>query len=345
MRVLTLVFLVQLFGTAVATPRDTSHYTGFAVALAWPKVWAKEAGDGYDKLMRGLGFNDGGFYRVGHAALILINAADSSCHYLDFGRYHAPVGYGRVRSAKTDHQLAIGTKASFEAGRLNNLNEILCEVQSNKATHAFGPLYASYVRVNFNSAFAEAESMQNSGVIPYGPFEKEGSNCSRFVRQIILAGEPNWAHALRLEVVPMITPTTLYPVSALYHWTKVPGCIDLAEENSRRNLSALPDSIFKNVLPEPNRPEVVPAAAQWLSGEVVGSWFMLEKKQNEYLLKRYASNGDLECQTLMRSEDGSVPILEDHLIVTYPSNCASVVLVTSNGDQLKLVATTPQNRK
>ncbi|MFM1875784.1 MAG: hypothetical protein RL266_1521 [Bacteroidota bacterium] len=137
--ILSFVLLTSRVVAVSSSDADSTRYSGYAIALAWPKAWAKEAGDGYDRLMRGLGFNDGGFYRVGHAALILVDVSDGSCHYLDFGRYHTPVGMGRVRDEETDHELMIATKAEFEGKRILNLDAILCEIQSNASTHASGP--------------------------------------------------------------------------------------------------------------------------------------------------------------------------------------------------------------
>ncbi len=328
--IIAIVIQILLLQTSVSAfpinDGDTSRYTGFVVALAWPKAWAKEAGDGYDRLMRGLGFNDGGFYRVGHAALVLVDASDGSCHYFDFGRYHTPVGMGRVRDAYTDHELTIATKAVIDGKHLVNLDAILCEVQSNPSTHASGPMYASYVRIDFEKAVMAAKALQEKEAIPYGPFEKGGLNCSRFVRQIILAGEPNWAHALRLEVVPMLTPTTLYPVSALYHWTKVPGCLDETAEAQKEQLSFLPDSVFRGVLPEPPRPPNVPADAQWLAGESSGSWFHLQMVDDLLMLIRFSRHGEQECVSSLRGVRQRSGINFESYSITYPCDCSQVTL-------------------
>jgi len=313
---------------ASAMPRDSARYSGFAVALAWPKALAKEAGDGYDRLMHGLGFNDGGFYRVGHAAVVLVDAS-GRCLYYDFGRYHAPVGMGRVRCATTDHDLTLATVAQKEGTTIANFDALLCEVQSMVATHGSGPMYASYVQVNFDSAYHEAERLRLEGFLPYGPFEKDGSNCSRFVRSVIVAGEPNWAHALRLEVVPMITPSTLFPVSALYHWTKVPGCLDADAEQRADALRNVPDTIFRKVLPAPEIPTTLPPTSQWLAGESAGSWFVIKHVGGHLLVSRYSAAGVLECT-------GSYPLgflapnLEPR--ITYPSDCSRVTLMVNEAN-------------
>lgn len=340
MRILILLILLSLSLASKAVEAvhaDSTRFSDFVIALAWPKAWAKEAGDGYDRLLRGLGFNDGGFYRVGHAALILVDGTDGTAYYFDFGRYHTPVTIGRVRDAETDHELTISTKAIVSGKRILNIDAILCEINSVTSTHASGPLYASYVRINFSKAFKAAKELQKHTEMPYGPFEKEGLNCSRFVREIILAGDPNWAHALRIKVVPMITPTVLYPVSALYHWTKVAGCIDQSAEERKQELSALPDSLFRAVLPQPTRPENVPLTAQWLAGESAGSWHNLQPYDTYFLLTRYSITGEQECAVPMKQIEGSDWTGSEPFVITYLSHCAEVTL-TVGQQNMKLRA-------
>ena len=87
--------------------------TGIAIALAWPETWCKEAGSWYDRFMKIIGISKNGYYRVGHAAVVLVDTNSGRCHYFDFGRYHCPKGYGRIRDAETDHDLKIITQARF----------------------------------------------------------------------------------------------------------------------------------------------------------------------------------------------------------------------------------------
>ncbi len=74
-------------------------HTGFAIAIAWPSTFCKQPGSWYDPLTLWLGVNYNHYYRVGHAAVVLIDPDKNKCHYFDFGRYHAPFQYGRVRNA------------------------------------------------------------------------------------------------------------------------------------------------------------------------------------------------------------------------------------------------------
>jgi len=92
---------------------SSNKYTGFAIALAWPQTWCKQPNSWYDSLLLRLGISVNHYYRAGHAALVLVEKSTGDCHYFDFGRYHAPFEYGRVRSATTDHDLDLPKKAQL----------------------------------------------------------------------------------------------------------------------------------------------------------------------------------------------------------------------------------------
>jgi len=190
--------------------------TGFAIALAWPETNCKNAGSWYDELMELLGFSKNHYYKVGHAAIILINKDTKQCHYFDFGRYHTPLGYGRVRDQETDPDLRLLTRAKISgSGKLENFKPLLNEICNNISSHGTGPTHGSYVSVDFNSAFESAKKLQNKEVLKYGPFLWNGTNCSRFVRTVIMSGQPNLISKLKIAVPFMITPTPLHNVAAL----------------------------------------------------------------------------------------------------------------------------------
>lgn len=127
---------------------NKKQHNAFAIALAWPDTFCKQAGAWYDPLMRKLNFNRNGYYQAGHSAIVLIDDRSAQCYYFDFGRYHAPYQYGRVRSAETDPDLTINTKAIINNDRVLNLQDILSEVAERKACHGTGSLHASVCRLN-----------------------------------------------------------------------------------------------------------------------------------------------------------------------------------------------------
>jgi len=167
-----------------------NNKTGFGIALAWPRTYCKQSGAWYDPIMNFLKISDNNFYRVGHAALVLIDKETKKCHYYDFGRYQAPFAHGRVRSGVTDHELDLQTVAKFSGEILENLKEILTELQSKEVYHGEGDIHGSYTNINFEKANKKALQLQNDSPIIYGPFIPKGSNCSRFVSSVILAGKP-----------------------------------------------------------------------------------------------------------------------------------------------------------
>lgn len=190
-------------------------HNGIAITLAWPETLCKQAGAWYDTPLKWLGLNRNSFYKVGHSAIVLIENKTGNCHYFDFGRYHAPYHYGRVRSAFTDHDLEVNTKAIVFEGKITNYNELLLELFGNESCHGSGALHAGYCSVNFEKALEKAMQMQAISPIPYGPFLPNGTNCSRFVNTVILSGQPIFLYRLILAYPKTLSPTPIGNVKAL----------------------------------------------------------------------------------------------------------------------------------
>ena len=187
-----------------------------AIVIAWPETLCKQAGAWYDNLLKWLTINENGYYKLGHAAIVLVKKDTGDCFYFDFGRYHAPRGNGRVRDASTDHDLAINTKISFDiSGAPLNLTEILQELSENNSCHGTGEIKAGIVSINFEKAYASAKGFQERDYMPYGPFVLPGTNCSRFVRTVALKGIKYPIKKLKLQFPVMLTPTPLWNVKAV----------------------------------------------------------------------------------------------------------------------------------
>ena len=181
----------------------------FIIVLAWPEGKTTAAGAWYDRL-----FATNGKYRVGHSALILINSENKELLYFDFGRYHTPTGFGRVRDRETDPDVIIPISAEIEDNRIKNIEEILIHTKNKKANHGEGKLYASVLKnVNFISSYKFAKKIQEQGVIPYGPFVIKGSNCSRFVSATIRKSKLNLIKNLRLLFPFSLSPSPKRNVS------------------------------------------------------------------------------------------------------------------------------------
>ena len=162
--------------------------------LAWPEGYVRAAGAWYDKF-----FSINGKYRVGHSAAVLINSKEKKAYYFDFGRYHTPNGYGRVRDEETDPDLVL-PRVNIKSNQIVNLNEILVFLSKLKSTHTEGRLYASVLsEVAFFDAYNYAKKVQNKGMIKYGPFVFWGTNCSRFTASLAISSLPPFLKKIRLR--------------------------------------------------------------------------------------------------------------------------------------------------
>lgn len=191
-------------------------HNGFAIIIAWPETLCKQPGAWYDWPLHYMKISRNGYYRAGHAAVVLIDDKTQSCRYFDFGRYHAPHGHGRVRSSETDHDLMMETKAiiSEDQSEINNLHYILDKLSNNPSTHGTGHTYGTTIRVNYTQALLKAKKIQQREFIPYGPFVFEGTNCSRFVNNVVRAGRPLLKQRIKLSVSPTLSPTTMWNLRA-----------------------------------------------------------------------------------------------------------------------------------
>lgn len=300
--------------------------SGWAIALAWPETWCKQAGGWYEFITRGLGFSKNGYYKAGHAAVILVDPSNRESHYFDFGRYHAPYNHGRVRSAETDEELKIMTRAELSAndGGILNLDKILDEVQSNPACHGSGTLYASWGKINYHSSVEMARFLQSKGPIPYGPFVLGGTNCSRFVNQVLLKGIINRPSLLRLRFVKPLTPTPMNNVTALGHLVKIDPLLPYGSHFPQ----VRPDKeFFRSTLPAPVRDSKIPESAQWLSGEGAGSWYHLEYGRHLTTVSRFSPDGSTESIWRFKPLPLAIQPAAKRLILTYPSDARGISLV------------------
>ena len=202
----------------------------FIIVLAWPELKCKLAGSWYDFL-----FWRTGKVRGGHSAIILIDSKSRKLYYMDNGRYHAPLGYSRIRDQQTDHDIKISILAEIKNGKILNIENILKETYNKKANHGEGALYASILsKVNFQSAYSYAKNKQNRGAIPYGPFIINGTNCSRFVASTIIHSSPPFITKLRLQYPFCIVPSPKRNVSTCnrnYYVVSDSSCVKV-----RRNI-------------------------------------------------------------------------------------------------------------
>ncbi|RMG83012.1 MAG: hypothetical protein D6707_01745 [Bacteroidetes bacterium] len=197
------------------------------ISLAWPQTEVKQVGVWYDKPMRWIGINKEGKYRVGHAACLLVDAESKKIHYFDFGRYHTPKKHGRVRSIETDPELQFPFEAEYNKGKITNLAQILQHIAGCKSTHGKGVMYAGvYYGADALKVKQKALEWQKKDAVPYGPFDKKGTNCSRFVASLAKAGISETNIQIKLWLPYTISPTPMYNI---YHINNIGGYFEVKQ--------------------------------------------------------------------------------------------------------------------
>lgn len=186
--------------------------TGKIIVIAYPDTFVKMSTEFICKVLPYLGIGTKQYIKAGHAALILIENITGDAFYYDFGRYVTPQGKGRVRSAVTDYELHIPFKAKIDnQNKLQNLKQFLFWLDANpQKTHGTGRLIASVCdSIDFQATKKYIEQIQGRGSITYGAFDKQGSNCSRFVADAILAGNNHKKISKGLNRNKKFTPSTV----------------------------------------------------------------------------------------------------------------------------------------
>ena len=169
------------------------------IVLAWPDTKVVQEGKWYDVPLRWFGALKDGYYTAGHSAFLLINNGSGEIQYFDFGRYHTPMKYGRVRSKLTDPDIAMKHNGLINDGNIDNIEEILLDRYNNKACHGEGRMTASIVKnIDYAKAYTKVMQMQEREAICYGPIKSRGSNCSRLVAQVVLVSTKDWLTKLMI---------------------------------------------------------------------------------------------------------------------------------------------------
>lgn len=150
--------------------------------------------------------------------------------------------------------------------------------------------------VELKKALHQAKKLQVKSPLPYGPFIWNGTNCSRFVHAVLLAGEPGVTYRVKLWFPYTLTPSPLSNVAALDHLTII--------SVAAKGISPV-CSHPHNVLPEPERTDELPKTVQWLSGEGAGSWFYLEEHTDHYIIARFTEDGSIEYKGIYDLSNGN----------------------------------------
>jgi len=82
-------------------------------------------------------------------------------------------------------------------------------------------------------------------------------------------------------------------------------------------------------LEKPVLPINIPSDSQWLSGVGAGSWFFIIAEENQYRIKRFSPEGELECDRLFAVDSSDFDINTDYQF-TYLSHCKECTIIQNN---------------
>ena len=310
--------------------------SAFIITLAYPETIVPHADEWYSKFLRFVFIGNKSHVRAGHAALVLIDKSTGILEYYDFGRYTASKPNARVRGKETDFELELPFVAKIENGTIKNLDDILVFLATKpKFTHGDGNLYASVCdTIDYDLARAYIKKMQAKGLVRYGAFIKDASNCARFVTDTLIASVQNLKIKKKLENSKWFTPSTIgnvvladtenfvYKVSEEGQISEFNSTV--GKENRKLFLDRLKQykpSLEGNVLPKEHYEKS--ENAQWLSGTGTGAWFELYDlgSKSEYRFRRISPYGNIDCNGIYKVNNDSFDINLDYQFVHY-SNCA-----------------------
>ena len=321
---------------------------GIIIILSYPDTIVRPAyWEPSSKIWPIIGIGGKHAVQAGHAALMLIKKGNTEVQYFDFGRYITSYGNGRVRSKETDPELSVPIKAKFENESLINLNELLLWLDNHpEKTHGDGRLIASVNNtIDYNLAFNFINKLINRKEIPYGVFVKNGSNCSRFVTDTLIASLNNKRIKLLLKKSNLLTPS---PIGNVIKATSTNIIYQVKNQEislykNRSILKEYKESFLTKFDTEPNLigtelPDLNAFSLKngtWLGGIGSGAWFTIEKQIDEktYSIARYDSNGIKEFESEFVINNPSFNSNKKHHFV-HPTNCREMYVVQNEKDYI-----------
>src|SRR5690606_27229252 len=114
-------------------------FNDIAIPISWPDKTA--LGDEKWKVfLKQIGLVKNLHFKVGHAAILLIERNSGRILYFDLGRYLSARGYGRARSALFEPRLENAITSQFTSqGEIQDIKEMLEELcKKEEATHVVG---------------------------------------------------------------------------------------------------------------------------------------------------------------------------------------------------------------
>lgn len=292
-------------------------YSDIAIPISWPDKTAF-GDEKWMAFLKKIKIVKNLHFKVGHAAILLIERSSGMVSYFDFGRYLCPRGYGRARSDSFDPRLTVRTKAVFDGQELVNLEEILEELQANEpATHGGGRMLFSIARdISYDEGMTYAREIVDQGPVLYGALAKNNNSCSRYVAQILAKamrpkdkriGRILYPECLKASPTSNVVNASFDRKSYCYHagrleewqlnrWQSLKFQVSLLKDNFRTSdTGQLKSDSSPGLVAEPARPLSVPESAQWLGGIGEGAWFDICHIRNRtYEIFKFNLHGKIE---------------------------------------------------
>lgn len=315
--------------------------TGIILTLAYPETIVKTSQEWYSPYLRFIGIGKKNYVRAGHAALVLIDKKTGTLDYYDFGRYVTQLAYGRVRSKQFDRELDFPLKAIIKNHEIVNLNELLHFLANHpELTHGEGKMIASVCNeIDYKAARNYINYYARQGFVKYAAFKKEGSNCARFVTDVLISSTTNNRLKKKLKKSTWFTPSTIGNVTIsgkngeIYEVANNTIC--LFNSTSRKiTLTCFLDRL-KNHQPNqkgtlsPKYVSNVSENAQWLSGIGSGAWFDIEQLPTQaycYRIRRVSPNGHVDVDGIFKVHNPLFDLQQPYQFI-HNSNCAFVTIL------------------
>lgn len=350
---ISLYLCILLFTLSCTTKRmvrgGSNEDNATIIILAYPHELVATTPSLYSYGLPLIGMGNGKYIRAGHVAMVLVQDNSDTFEYYDLGRYVTPRGYSRARSIVTDPDVAIEVTPQWEGTQLTNVEELLQWLGKHPhKTRGDGMLYASVCEgVNYEHVKAYAAYMQRRGLIAYGPFEPNGSNCARFVGNALRRGVQDDEVYDRVDKQFNIAPSVLGLVEAGnsydYHYEITEDTLYTSTQDlgklQKQCLFDWGKGGYKgknrvNGSQQPHPDIEVGDNWRWLVGTGCGAWFHIEETTNklQYLISKYDERGRTIYKSLFTS-----PVevdVEGNFTMDYLSDYREVTIQLENGTRV-----------
>ena len=311
------------------------------IIMAYPQEVVRTTEAFYSNLLPLLGMGIKGYIKGGHACMVLIKDGSETYEYFDLGRYISPDGYARARGANTDPETTVDIKAVWGNGKITNIEVLLRWLYDHpKKTRGYGDLYASVCeKVNYERVKKYVDEMQDNGVVKYGPFQKDGSNCARFVTDAMLNGILDEDMLEDVDDLYNLTPSVLGNVDVAnsydYYYVTTQDSIyksthnleetqmDILFDNSNGYDHVIDCQKGKMIAPDGY---AIDKNWQWLGGIGYGVWYEIKQTDYKgiYCITQYCAEGKIVFTEHYKSEKALD--LSQKYTFAYPSHYEKITL-------------------